>query len=376
MDISQYINKRVITHLKIKLLITKDLPLWEPGSSTLGTENMMPVDYRSFLEACLRLKCNQTGLSQGSSGKSVDRRIESELVGITQVLRIEISGRKQLKRQTMHWLNTGMETNIAYGSCMLLFGLLVISVRNRKMEAKVSHTLYAPAVRSRRQNSVNSKTEQMLRRIAPVESSAVLVKRKIEAAPCEPVNIEAPEMVAIKLPEPSEIPTEMPASKISDEVKMNSPSFPFVSLDPISLAEISAFSEPPTRPAIPDSEVSPLSAYGLLELKEQSASEAEKERVPGTQMEEGKASVTAVETNIAEPMAADEMDMFPLPDSQSTSTEKTEGANLLSYFGLSQQAFDVTPDPACLYLSASHSEALTSLKQGIEHFRGFMMLVA
>jgi type II secretory pathway predicted ATPase ExeA len=276
----------------------------------------------------------------------------------------------------MHWLNTGMETNIAYGSCMLLFGLLVISVRNRKMEAKVSHTLYAPAVRSRRQNSVNSKTEQMLRRIAPVESSAVLVKRKIEAAPCEPVNIEAPEMVAIKLPEPSEIPTEMPASKISDEVKMNSPSFPFVSLDPISLAEISAFSEPPTRPAIPDSEVSPLSAYGLLELKEQSASEAEKERVPGTQMEEGKASVTAVETNIAEPMAADEMDMFPLPDSQSTSTEKTEGANLLSYFGLSQQAFDVTPDPACLYLSASHSEALTSLKQGIEHFRGFMMLVA
>ena len=41
-----------------------------------------------------------------------------------------------------------------------------------------------------------------------------------------------------------------------------------------------------------------------------------------------------------------------------------------------QQPFDVTPDPAYLYLSSSHSEALTSLKEGIEHFRGFMMLVA
>ena len=43
---------------------------------------------------------------------------------------------------------------------------------------------------------------------------------------------------------------------------------------------------------------------------------------------------------------------------------------------LPQQPFDVTPDPAFLYFSPSHREALTSLKEGIEHFRGFMMLVA
>jgi general secretion pathway protein A len=49
---------------------------------------------------------------------------------------------------------------------------------------------------------------------------------------------------------------------------------------------------------------------------------------------------------------------------------------LLSFYGLRQQPFDVTPDPAFLYFSPSHREALASLKRGIEYFRGFMLLVA
>jgi type II secretory pathway predicted ATPase ExeA len=56
--------------------------------------------------------------------------------------------------------------------------------------------------------------------------------------------------------------------------------------------------------------------------------------------------------------------------------EQTAGARLLRFFGLRQQPFDVTPDPAFLYSSPSHREALASLSQGIEHFRGFMMLIA
>lgn len=55
--------------------------------------------------------------------------------------------------------------------------------------------------------------------------------------------------------------------------------------------------------------------------------------------------------------------------------EQTAAAKLLKYFGLRQQPFDVTPDPAFLYASPSHREALASLRQGVEHFRGFMMLV-
>ena len=56
--------------------------------------------------------------------------------------------------------------------------------------------------------------------------------------------------------------------------------------------------------------------------------------------------------------------------------EKAAATDVLSFYELPQQPFDVTPDPAYLYFSPSHREALTSLKEGIENFRGFMMLVA
>ncbi len=48
----------------------------------------------------------------------------------------------------------------------------------------------------------------------------------------------------------------------------------------------------------------------------------------------------------------------------------------LNFYGLSEQPFDVTPDPAYLYFSPMHREALHSLSKGIENLRGFMALVA
>ena len=48
----------------------------------------------------------------------------------------------------------------------------------------------------------------------------------------------------------------------------------------------------------------------------------------------------------------------------------------LSFHGLRQQPFDVTPDPSYLYFSPSHREALISISEGVEHFRGFMALIA
>jgi type II secretory pathway predicted ATPase ExeA len=56
--------------------------------------------------------------------------------------------------------------------------------------------------------------------------------------------------------------------------------------------------------------------------------------------------------------------------------KRNDRPTLLSFHGLRQQPFDVTPDPAYLYFSPSHREALTSLSDGIENFRGFMALVA
>jgi len=48
----------------------------------------------------------------------------------------------------------------------------------------------------------------------------------------------------------------------------------------------------------------------------------------------------------------------------------------LSYFGLREQPFGVTPDPRYLYLSAAHKEAFASLYYGIEANRGFLGLIA
>jgi general secretion pathway protein A len=56
--------------------------------------------------------------------------------------------------------------------------------------------------------------------------------------------------------------------------------------------------------------------------------------------------------------------------------EEAPSPDFLSFYGLSGQPFDVTPDPEYLFLSPTHREALTSLAQGIQNVRGFMTLIA
>ena len=48
----------------------------------------------------------------------------------------------------------------------------------------------------------------------------------------------------------------------------------------------------------------------------------------------------------------------------------------LSFYGLQQPPFGVTPDPRYLFLNRSHREALASLYYAIETKRGFSALVA
>ncbi|MFZ0645670.1 MAG: AAA family ATPase, partial [Candidatus Acidiferrales bacterium] len=48
----------------------------------------------------------------------------------------------------------------------------------------------------------------------------------------------------------------------------------------------------------------------------------------------------------------------------------------LDFFHLHQQPFGVTPDPAFLYPSGTHCEALDSLTEGILEGRGFLALIA
>ena len=46
----------------------------------------------------------------------------------------------------------------------------------------------------------------------------------------------------------------------------------------------------------------------------------------------------------------------------------------LKYFGLKEPAFNITPDPSFLYLSASHREGLAQLSYGIDARKGFIVL--
>ena len=49
---------------------------------------------------------------------------------------------------------------------------------------------------------------------------------------------------------------------------------------------------------------------------------------------------------------------------------------ILEHFGLREEPFGMTPDPAYLYASRTHTEALTSLTDGIRDTRGFLALIA
>jgi type II secretory pathway predicted ATPase ExeA len=49
---------------------------------------------------------------------------------------------------------------------------------------------------------------------------------------------------------------------------------------------------------------------------------------------------------------------------------------ILEHFGLREEPFGMTPDPAYLYASRTHSEALASISSGIRDTRGFLALIA
>ena len=64
----------------------------------------------------------------------------------------------------------------------------------------------------------------------------------------------------------------------------------------------------------------------------------------------------------------------PLPRSQRK--QPIHKYVLIDFYSLREQPFGMTPDPAYLYASRTHSEALAALSQGITDTRGFLALVA
>ena len=84
------------------------------------------------------------------------------------------------------------------------------------------------------------------------------------------------------------------------------------------------------------------------------------------------AALSTDNTANAESFAETTVQSFPGPDAQS----EIAAPAFLNFFGLNEQPFGVTPDPAYIYPSRMHSEAISSLQQGIHNLRGFMTLIA
>src|ERR1700674_1807298 len=160
----------------------------------------------------------------------------------------------------MSWLTPAVETNVAYAACVLLFGLLVLSVRNRKMATRSPYTLHASSWRGTSRPTLKNNSAQGLRRATtPAQHSGLLLSTGLEYTPREQANTKAPDSFANVLA----APLEFPARHISEEVKMNSPSFPFESLNPVALAEISASALSDTTSTIQVHSPASPNAYGL-----------------------------------------------------------------------------------------------------------------
>ncbi len=273
----------------------------------------------------------------------------------------------------MYWLTPGIETNVAFGTCMFLFGLLVLSVRNRKMATRIPYTFYVSPSRGTVRPAPKSESTQGLRRATtPVEHSGLLLSTGLEYTPRETGNSKVPESSANQLP----APLDFPALHISAEEKMNSASFPFENLDPVTLAEIPAFPISATASTIRESIPTSPAAYGLAEIEERIAQEIAIATEPQVADESVSETHIVAEGSGAEQIEVEEVASDVQTPPVNTTCEKTAATDVLTFYRMPQQPFDVTPDPAYLYFSPSHREALTSLKEGIEHFRGFMVLVA
>jgi general secretion pathway protein A len=240
----------------------------------------------------------------------------------------------------MYLITPGTETYAAYAICLLLFGLLFLSVRRRKIAAKTQSAFNASPLTGAYRPAPRSTPGQAARRNPTlVQQSGLLLSSGTGFAAPKRASHVATNFA----PKPLAAPLDFPAVPISDEVKMKSVSSPSVNLDSPALEETHASRVLETESINQENIPAPTASNGSIELQRQTTQEF--------------------------PMDS------PAPPADAP-LEKAAPANLLEFCGLQQQPFDVTPDPAYLFFSPTHREALTALKQGIENFRGFMMLVA
>jgi len=317
---------------------------------------------------------------------------------------------------------------VASATCILLIAILVVTSRSRKPGLASQHTLYPktgrsssrpisssksaekmrPALRqglntkavekatnkslaSAAVKSMNSKTF-VDRKVEPVifppvlvsteipaESAACVVATPLPAAPMEFAETPAvPPMIAETVPSPLADYSDTPfcatplCTPMAQSVPETCEAAPSLAQD-VSVAETCA---------LPDQERSEVVEFAPILATVECP--ANFEPFPVFVQEAGEAIqmplALATEygaSDFAEPTAPQAAEsevsqglLVAAP------AEEQRAPSLLAFYGLNQQPFDVTPDPAYLYQSRVHREAFTAISQGIENLRGFMALIA
>jgi general secretion pathway protein A len=261
---------------------------------------------------------------------------------------------------------------------MFLFALLVVLVRKRNTLDRTPHIFYPAPLGAKSRPTPRNKPAQRLRRETTTpQPSGLLPSKGLATTPIETANTKAPVIAANRLA----APIEFPALPNSCEVKMDSAPFPFQHPAPVEPAEISALAGPATPPALPENNPTSPALQIPAEIEERLVQEIAVGTHPHAMAESISETRDVVHGGVAEKsgpeqIALQEFVMGSLAPIPNAAPKKPAGTNVLTYYGLPQQPFDVTPDPAYLYFTPSHREALASLTEGIENFRGFMVLVA
>jgi type II secretory pathway predicted ATPase ExeA len=270
----------------------------------------------------------------------------------------------------MYWIIHGINTTIASGTCMLLFGLLVLSVRQRKMASRSPQRFHAsPAGAARWPAPRNLQAYGERHATTSKRPSGLMLSTGLKSVPRVKAKITAPESPAKRLA----APLDFPVLRGSTGVSMDSLSSPLVPSDCVALAEPAALDAPAStlQENAPSSTAVQQAVESIEEQTMQEMTFAADSPIAVEAVETVSEMPVAEKQPESEEIAVAQQDLLAGPTGETPAT-----TNLLSFHGLRQQPFDVTPDPAYLYSSPSHREALTALSQGIEHFRGFLMLVA
>src|ERR1700722_19777999 len=147
---------------------------------------------------------------------------------------------EDLKRPTMTLLTTGIDPTVAYAMCIFLFGLLVRSVRARKMAPGIPYTFYATSMPRSVLPLPMKTTTQRLSGETVARASGPSLRPRTERASGETVINKVPESSA----NPLAAPPEFPALHKSEEMKMDSAPIPSENSVPMIQPEIPALAAP------------------------------------------------------------------------------------------------------------------------------------